>query len=166
VVGDNDCAPSSMVAVLHGHPLGFRKQLMSCAPHNPGCQGSSPCFVIRRESLCRYYWQHVVCHQNGVKLALYSMKQRGAQPPSRHERRRRPESRDGGFLQGVWAGGKARVGVKSEVTGGSGCVTLPLTPALSPSEGERGMKFLDAQPRVALADSLTRGYFLKPLRGS
>ena len=44
VLGDGGCAPSSTVAVLHGHPLGFQKQLMSCALHNPGCEGSSPRF--------------------------------------------------------------------------------------------------------------------------
>jgi hypothetical protein len=36
---------------------------------------------------------------------------------------------------------------------------------LSSEAEERGMKSSGGVPRVALADSLTRGYFLKPLRG-
>jgi hypothetical protein len=36
---------------------------------------------------------------------------------------------------------------------------------LSSETEERGMKYGGGQPGVALADSLTPGYFLKPLRG-
>jgi hypothetical protein len=36
---------------------------------------------------------------------------------------------------------------------------------LSSETEERGMKYVGGQPGVALADSLTPGYFLKPLRG-
>ena len=41
----------------------------------------------------------------------------------------------------------------------------PLPFPLSSAVEERGMTFSNGLPRVALADSLTRGYFLKPLRG-
>jgi len=34
----------------------------------------------------------------------------------------------------------------------------PLTPSLSPSDGEREMFSWDVLPRVALSESLTRGY--------
>ena len=48
----------------------------------------------------------------------------------------------------------------------SGCDNRLLSPfPLSPAAEERGMKSSGGVPRVALADSLTRGYFLKPLRG-
>ena len=41
-----------------------------------------------------------------------------------------------------------------------------LSPCPLPSETEeRGMKYGGGLPGVALADSLTPGYFLKPLRG-
>jgi hypothetical protein len=36
---------------------------------------------------------------------------------------------------------------------------------LSSTAEERGIRFSSRLPRVALADSLTRGHFLKPLRG-
>ncbi len=36
---------------------------------------------------------------------------------------------------------------------------------LSSAVEERGMTFWNGEPRVALADSLTRGYCLQPLRG-
>jgi hypothetical protein len=64
-------------SVLHRpHPLGFQKQLMSCVPHNLGCEGSSPRLGIRREPLCECYLQHMVCHENGAKLGLYGIKLR------------------------------------------------------------------------------------------
>jgi hypothetical protein len=41
----------------------------------------------------------------------------------------------------------------------------PLPLPLSSETEERGMRYGGGQPGVALADSLTPGYFLKPLRG-
>jgi hypothetical protein len=48
----------------------------------------------------------------------------------------------------------------------SRCTEDLLSPfPLSSEAEERGITFSNGLPRVALADSLTRGYFLKPLRG-
>jgi hypothetical protein len=48
----------------------------------------------------------------------------------------------------------------------SGCEERLLSPfPLSSTVEERGMRFANGLPRVALADSPTRGYFLKARRG-
>jgi len=56
----------------------------------------------------------------------------------------------------------ARVGPNRAMITGTG---PPLPLPLSSETEERGMKYGGGRPGVALADSLTPGYFLKPLRG-
>ena len=53
-----------------------------------------------------------------------------------------------------------------EAAADPGQETRLLSPCpLSSETEERGMKYGGGQPGVALADSLTPGYFLKPLQG-
>ena len=70
--------------------------------------------------------------------------------------------------------GNAGAGLKSQGRARSGSVTFPLTQALSPSEGEGdqihervtpGGARCPASAKLRRGTSLTRGYFLKPVRG-
>ncbi|MGO8925721.1 MAG: hypothetical protein ACLQU3_02325 [Limisphaerales bacterium] len=57
-------------------------------------------------------------------------------------------------------------GLVVEMAGRKGCEERLLSPfPLSSTAEERGIKFSNRLHPVARADSLTRGYFLKPLRG-